>query len=129
MQPQDIAEHRKRIGFEVKIKLDDYFLPNFSSHEWAAKIADWCDTLEDWPIDQIRWALTEYRNNEPNRRPNPGHILQLLKKRRGEEYAKRMSKKPADPQPVVTDEDRARAKEFMAEKFPHLVKPIPEVSE
>lgn len=107
----------------------DYYVPDLSREEMAASLASWCDALEDWPVDQIRWALSEHRNTRPDKRPNAGHILDILKRKRGEEFAAQVRQlpKPETPAPVITDEQRARNLAFMAEKFPSLVKPIPEV--
>ncbi len=49
----------------------------------AAILADWADTLEDWTHEQVVWALRKWRNGNPSRRPNPGHILGILKEARG----------------------------------------------
>lgn len=95
----------------------------------AAVLADWADTLEDWPIDQIQWALTEWRNDNPSKRPNPGHVLQLLKKRRGEEWAKQAPKQAPDPQPIRADaETRAQQAAMVAHLFP-ITNRIQEVKE
>lgn len=52
----------------------------------AAILADWMDELEDWHIDQIRWALREWRSINPSKKPNPGHIQVLLKAKRGQTW-------------------------------------------
>ncbi|KIN70955.1 hypothetical protein Z945_3420 [Sulfitobacter noctilucae] len=49
----------------------------------AAILADWMDELEDWHIDQIRWALRAWRGRNPSKKPNPAHITQILKNERG----------------------------------------------
>lgn len=132
MSPQAIAEHRKRIGFEVGVVLKtDYYVPDLSKEELAASLAGWCDALEDWPVDQIVWALNEHRNTRPDKRPNAGHILSILKRKRGEEYAAKAAtlRKAADPAPVITEEARARAAARVAELFPSIAKRMPKVQE
>lgn len=53
----------------------------------GAVLADWCDELEDWPQDQVRAALREWRSKNPSRKPNPGHVLEILKRWRGQSFA------------------------------------------
>ena len=47
----------------------------------------------DWHIDQIVAAFKEWRGMNPSKKPNPGHIVQILKYRRGRVYADRSSSK------------------------------------
>lgn len=49
----------------------------------AAILADWMDELEDWTTEQIRHCLRRWRELNPNKKPNPGHILGMLKGERG----------------------------------------------
>ena len=53
----------------------------------GAVLADWCDELEDWTVDQVRWGLRNWRNSNPSKKPNPAHIVEILKARRGRELA------------------------------------------
>lgn len=39
----------------------------------------WTDPLEEWPVDSVDKALTRWVLDNPNKRPNPGHIVQILK--------------------------------------------------
>ena len=39
----------------------------------------WADLLEEWPVDSADKALTQWVLDNPNKRPNPGHIVQILK--------------------------------------------------
>lgn len=131
MTPQQCAEHRGRIGVEVRIILNGYWQPDESPEMQKAVLAHWLDALEDWPLDQVRGALISWQMDNPNRRPNPGHIVQMLKKRRGEQYAQKLAAlpKPAAPQPVVTEEARQRNLEVVSQLFPTIAKRIPEVKE
>jgi len=84
----------------------------------TAMLADWADSLEDWSHKQVLWALRKWRNDNPNKKPNPGHILKLLKDARGKAEAERMrlSKPASEPQrAVVTDEERERRKRIVDE--------------
>jgi len=50
-------------------------------------LMDWCDELEDWPVESVKAALRQWRRDNPSKKPNPGHILQLLNKAWGERNA------------------------------------------
>ena len=52
------------------------------------------DALEDWHVDQVRAALRQWREEFPNKKPNPGHVLKLLKERRGRAYVTGATKDP-----------------------------------
>lgn len=69
----------------------------------TAMLADWADALEDWSHTQVLWALRKWRNDNPNKKPNPGHILQLLKDARGKAEAKRMAVSKPAPAPMVNE--------------------------
>lgn len=74
-------------------------------------LADWADTLEDWEHRQVVWALRKWRNENPNKKPNPGHILAVLKEQRGRAMAERAKQQPVEPEPFsapITDEERER---------------------
>ena len=126
MSPQNIEEHRRRIGFEVSVILKtDYFTPDLSPEEFAASIANWCDALEEWHINQIREAFNEHRDTRPDKRPNPGHIQAILKRKRGEEFARRRrqnaeANRTAESPRAMTRERHAVVAEELAEKFPSV---------
>ena len=86
LSPQECADHRARIGVEVEIVLDGYWQTMPGPKMKSAILADWMDELEDWHIDQIRWALRKWRNDSPSKKPNPGHIVGLLKRERGQAH-------------------------------------------
>ena len=79
---QLIEDHRATLAFEVDVVLDGYWRPSESNEKRAAILADWCDELEDWPLDEVRMALKKHRCKEPNKRPNSGHIIEILQNER-----------------------------------------------
>lgn len=85
-----------------------YFEERLEPDLEAAILADWCDSLEDWPIEQIKWALRQHREARPDRKPNPGHISAILITQRGIEAAKRaeIGKAEDEPRPKVSDDER-----------------------
>lgn len=73
----------------------------------AGVLADWCDALEDWTQEQIVWALRKWRNENPNKRPNPGHILLLMKDARGRKLAAQRPQQEQEPERERVSADRA----------------------
>lgn len=126
MSSEECADHRSRIGFEVEIVLQGYWQDQLSPQMKTAVIADWADELEDWPVEQVRWGLREWRRENPRRKPNPGDILAVLKRKRGEEYAAKIRKLPKadNVTPIVSDEARARNLKLI-EEYGFAVKRMP----
>lgn len=87
--PHALDRHRAFIGLEVTAILDGYWQSYPHEAILDAIRKDWMDTLQDWHVDQVKAALTEWRNKNPSKKPNPGHILKILKHRRGTVYARR----------------------------------------
>lgn len=96
LSQQECDEHRAAIGVQVEIILDGYWRQPPAPQMKAAILADWMDTLQDWHFDQIRWALRSWRDQYPSKKPNPGHIKQLLEAQRGKAFAaENRGEKPA----------------------------------
>ena len=131
MSPEECAVHRQKIAFEVEVVLDGYWHTQPPVELKAAVMADWADELEDWTLEQVRWGLRAWRRDNPRRKPNPGDIVQILKRRRGEEYAAKARALPKadNVTPIVTDEARARNLELLAQLLPAAVQRVPEVKE
>lgn len=102
--------HRARIAFDVEVILDGYWKDRPPENVKAGILADWADTLEDWTQDQILYALRKWRNETPSRKPNPGHILGILKMMRGKAEVNR---NPPAPAPQI-ERQRATPEEAAA---------------
>lgn len=87
LKPHEQDRHRAQIGLRVEVILDGYWQTRPSDVVKAGILADWMDEMQDWHLDQITAALKEWRNSNPSRKPNPGHICAILKRRRGMVYA------------------------------------------
>lgn len=111
--------------------LSAYFDPSESEEVKAGLLAWFCDELQDWKHEQVVWGLREWNRENPRRRPTPGDIVAILKRARGEKYAKQLATmgKTADATPVITEEARARNLAVVSELFPSIVKRVPEVKE
>ena len=121
MQPRELEDHRTEICSDVEMILDGYWKDRPSPEMKARILADWADTLEDWEQRQVLWALRKWRNDFPNKKPNPGHILIVLKDQRGRAAVKRAKPIPQKfdgPRPTSDEEPRdykAESDRIMAE--------------
>lgn len=87
--------------------MTSYFEPNISDAVLAGTLADWCDTLEDWPVSDIRAALREWRNKNPDKRPNPSHISGLLQRKRYLEWKASLTPNP-EPERIPVTREQAK---------------------
>ena len=110
MTPQELGAHRSKICFDVEVIMQGYWQSMPPAEIKTAMLADWADSLEDWSHKQVLWALRKWRNDNPNKKPNPGHILKLLKDARGKAEAERMrlSKPAPETQAGQVSEDQKR---------------------
>lgn len=115
MQPSEIARHRAEILASVEVVLHGYWQPDDADAVRSAVLADWCDELEPWPVDSIRAALRKHRRDNPNRRPNPGHILALLSEAWGKRNAEQVKAATTKPEPVRELPSLERRAEMLAE--------------
>lgn len=79
----------------------------------AAHLADWSDTLQDWTHEQVLWGLRKWRNENPSKKPNPGHILSILKAQRGKTEAAKMQQPATEPErkPATKEEASSALRE------------------
>lgn len=56
-----------------------YWQSALTEGERCVDLKWWADLLEEWPVDSVDKALTQWVLDNPNKRPNPGHIVQILK--------------------------------------------------
>ena len=118
LSPEALAEYRRRIASEMEIFLDGYWDKQPPPQIKAGILADWADSLDDWSLEQIVYALRKWRDDNPSKRPNPGHIKGLLLSLRGHAEAKRIPQ--PEPEPNVKRISDKRRAEIMAEVFPAL---------
>lgn len=94
LSPQALDSHREKIRFSVQTVLSAYYQPNCSPEVQAAQLAWWCDELEDWEIEQVKWALSAWNRENPRTRPTPGDILKICKDEWGRRYAASIRRLP-----------------------------------
>lgn len=132
MPPQELEAHRTAISVLVDVTLDGYWRDEMGEAKRALILADWADELENWPVDSIKAALRQWRRENPSKKPNPGHILQILKKAWGERHVAQVREvvsalRPPKPLNVPDLEDRKAICDDLAVQFPGLIKSIPKV--
>lgn len=122
MSQRECDDHRASICLEVEIVLKGYWQEKRSFEMEAAVKAWWMDELENWTPDQVRWAMRNWCRDNPNRKPNPGHIIQLLKQAWGKRHAKQIRAALTPPEePPKERISPERHAEIMAEvgaRFP-----------
>lgn len=130
--PQEIAAHRGQTAALVDVHLESYWQADVSQMKRMAILADWCDELEKWPVDSIKAALCQWRHSNPNKKPNPGHILQILESAWAEHNAEQIKAvgqrwRPPQSSPAA---DPAKPRTICPEtaiKLAQFVRRIPEV--
>lgn len=95
----------------MEVILSGYWQSLPPEHVKAGILADWADALEDWTQEQYLYALRKWRDEFPNKKPNPGHITGMMRKIRGRREVERMraNQPPPEPETVkqrVSDEAR-----------------------
>lgn len=101
---QDLAQHRAMVAVELEVlakKMDRFGWErdrNSPAHDRI--IVDWMDTLQDYPLDEIRAACREAVKLRPNQMPNEGHILAEIMKARA--VFVQINRQPPEPEPEDT---------------------------
>lgn len=116
----------------VDVELDGYFRADMSEARRSLVLARWATELQDWTVPMIREACARWVRENPDRRPNYGHILQLLKAAWGEQNAPAVRAALAAPRPDVDRpslERRIAITEEMSKLYPGLIKRIEPVQE
>lgn len=115
MQPHERTDHRRAIAGVVEVVLSGYWQANEAEELRAAILRDWCDELENFDAKSVRGALRQWRQENPNRKPNPGHILALLSEAWGKRNAEQVRAALAKPEPVRDLPSPERRAEMSAE--------------
>lgn len=108
LTPSDYARHSAQIVASVRACLGNYWQAPADEVSDRLRMADWLAALEDWPIVDVQDALRQWVLDNPDRRPNFGHISGLLKAARGKAWAERKAAEPeCAPEDRVTPEAAA----------------------
>lgn len=120
MTPREYSLHVDLVGKVVKAELRSYWTAQPDPEVDALEVASWVEELQDWSIDEIRAGFSAWVRDNPSKRPNRGHISQLLKRARGKAWVEQKSRhaQPEPPARAISPEDmerrRAGAEAIMA---------------
>ena len=116
---QDLARHRAMVAFELEVmakKLDRFgWDRDRDTPAQDRLILDWMDTLQDYPLDEIKRGITACLDAKPNRVPNERDVLfQIIKARETFLIVNRKQTPPPDPdrQPVTAEAAARIMEEF-----------------
>jgi len=115
MQPQELIAHRTEICSDVEMILDGYWKDRPSEEMKARILSDWADTLQDFHHNSVLAALRKWRNENPNRKPNPGHILSILKEGWGKKVVREAQPAPEPDIQEITPEEKKKRQELADE--------------
>lgn len=95
----ELTDHRRHIGavVEVMMKAGAYFERGEAEVLEIAVLREWMDRLQGWTPDAIRDAFRAWQDKNPNRRPSPVHILDILKAEWGKLHADQVRAALAPP--------------------------------
>lgn len=116
----------------IDVELDGYFRADMSEGRRALVLSRWADELQDWTLPMIRAACARWVRENPDKRPNYGHILKLLRDAWGEQNAPAIRAALAAPRTEIDlppMEKRLAIIDDMAVKFPGLIKRIEPVQD
>ena len=102
MTRSEWERHSASVMAAVKATLRQYWTPKDDEIVDAVEVDDWRAALEDWPVDDIRRHLRMWVAENPNKRPNHGHIAQSLKMERGRQWAENQPKPQEEPRERAT---------------------------
>ena len=115
LSPDQLDAHRTKIAFDVEVILQGYWDKQPPAEVKAGILADWADALEDWTQEQVLYALRKWRADQPNKTPNPGHILSVLRELRAKAEWKRAPKVEIAPVPERQQLSAERRAQIAAE--------------
>lgn len=107
LPPHDLDKHRAWIGIKVEAVLYGYWQSSPPPMVKAEMVKAWMDALQNFTKPEIIAAFSKHVADNPNKRPNEGHICALILAARANDVAR--LPKPPEPQrpPPVTKEQAA----------------------
>lgn len=128
MPQHERTDHRRAIAGVVEVVLAGYWQPSEAEELRAAILRDWCDELENFDARSIRAALRQWRQENPSKRPNPGHILAILNaawgRRNADQVKDALAQPPEPPKARVSAEAAAAIMAEVGIRNPLSVKTV-----
>jgi hypothetical protein len=113
----DLDKHRAMVAVELEVmakKMDRFgWDRDRGSMAHDRLIADWMDTLQDYPLTEVRAACRAWVQDNPRRMPNEGDIRSKILAARSKHVA--ALPKPAEAETQTERVSADRAAEIMAE--------------
>ena len=83
-QQQELERHRDLIGLEVEASLNNggWWREPSSMVVKARMFQKWMDALDQYQIGEIIKAFNSHTRQNPNKKPNEGHIIALIEQKR-----------------------------------------------
>ena len=106
--------------------LDGYWRDDMSDAKRSLILADWADEMEEWPVDSVKTALRQWRRDNPGKKPNPGHVVGILKRAWGDRnvHQTRAAMAKGDQHQGMTPQEHAAVSAELAAQFPGLIRRI-----
>lgn len=110
LDSQSLDKHRAMVGFELEVlskKVDRFgWDRDRGTRAHDRQMLDWMDTLQDYPLDEVKAACKAAVEANPNKMPNEGHVkAQIISARAGFLAARPKPVAPADDRRPVTPEE------------------------
>lgn len=107
LPPQELDKHRAWIGVKVEAVLHGYWQSSPAPMVKAEIVKGWMDALQNYTKPEIIAAFSKHVADNPNKRPNEGHIRGLIISARSDAVA--AIPKPPEPErePPATKEQAA----------------------
>lgn len=88
LAPQELDKHRAWIGVRIEVMLHGYWKDTPSGLVKDGIMRQWMNALHNFTQEEIDKACSEYVLSNPRRKPNEGHIRELImQNKRGGKYA------------------------------------------
>jgi hypothetical protein len=106
LKSHDLDKHRAWIAVKSEAVLGGYWQTTPPAVVKAEMIAGWMDALQDYTKPEIIRAFSLHVSDNPNKRPNEGHIRQIILSNRAAEIAAE-PKAPEPPRPAPATPEQA----------------------
>jgi len=118
LDSQDLKKHRAMVAFELEVlamKLDRFGWERARETPTQDRlIQDWMDTLQDYPLDEIKAGITACLDDRPTKMPHERDVLfQVMKIRARKLIKPREVVENVNPPP--TEAEKARINALLAE--------------
>lgn len=128
LSPQELDDHRARIGIEVEASLQNggHWVAPSSKAVKAKMFKKWMDALQNYGMEEIEAAFTRHALDLPSKKPNEGRIVEFIVAARKVAVASLPKERAPEAQEPSADEKArvsAVTEKYLA-KRPRLRRPV-----